>query len=115
MTRVKSSVSSRKRRKQILKGTRGFFGNKSRLFRYAKDSYERAKKYSYRDRKKNKTNFRKSWIAAINQTLRLYGFKYSSLIFKLKEGGLQINRKSLCDLATKSPIIFKFFVISLFK
>ncbi|QPJ58538.1 50S ribosomal protein L20 [Candidatus Pinguicoccus supinus] len=60
MTRISTSVNTRRRRKRILQISRGFFGNKSRLFRYAKDSIIRAKKYSYRDRKKRRSVYRRS-------------------------------------------------------
>ena len=66
MPRARNVPATRKRRKKVLKKAKGYFGNKSRLFRYAKDAVERAEKFAYRDRRKKKSEFRKLWIVRIN-------------------------------------------------
>ena len=70
MPRVTSSVASRKRRLRTLKSARGYFGNKSRLFRYAKDAVKHAGKYAYRDRRVRRREFRSLWITRINAACR---------------------------------------------
>lgn len=84
MPRVTSSVASRKRRARTLKAAKGYFGNKSRLFRYAKDAVKRAGKYAYRDRRVRRREFRSLWIARINAACRAAGLKYSVFMGALK-------------------------------
>ncbi|PWM30635.1 MAG: 50S ribosomal protein L20 [Verrucomicrobia bacterium] len=106
MPRVTSSVASRKRRKRTLKNARGYFGNKSRLFRYAKDAVQRAGKYAYRDRRVRRREFRKLWIARINAACRAEGLKYSVFMSGLKKLGIEMDRKQLSELAINDAAAF---------
>ncbi len=106
MPRVTSSVASRKRRLRTLKNARGYFGNKSRLFRYAKDAVQHAGKYSYRDRKVRAREFRKLWIVRINAACRAAGLKYSTFIAGLKALNIEMDRKQLSELAINDEAAF---------
>ena len=106
MPRVTSSVASRKRRLRTLKSARGYFGNKSRLFRYAKDAVQHAGKYSYRDRKVRAREFRKLWIVRINAACRAAGLKYSTFIAGLKALNIEMDRKQLSELAINDEAAF---------
>ena len=77
MPRATNAVASRKRRKKILKETKGFFGRRKNVFTVAKNAYEKALQYAYRDRRKKKGNFRALWIQRINAGVRQYGMSYS--------------------------------------
>ena len=106
MPRVTSSVASRKRRLRTLKTARGYFGNKSRLFRYAKDAVQHAGKYAYRDRKVRRREFRKLWIVRINAACRAAGMKYSSFMAGLKALNIEMDRKQLSELAIHDEVAF---------
>ena len=106
MPRVTSSVASRKRRARTLKAAKGYFGNKSRLFRYAKDAVKRAGKYAYRDRRVRRREFRSLWIARINAAARVNGLSYSKFMHGLKVAGINLNRKVLADLAVNDAAAF---------
>jgi len=106
MPRVKRSVNARKKRRKILKLAKGYFGARSRLYRTATEAVERAMKYSYRDRKVRKRDFRKLWIARINAAARMNGISYSQFISGVKKAGLELDRKILADLAVNDPKAF---------
>ena len=106
MPRVTSSVASRKRRLRTLKAARGYFGNKSRLFRYAKDAVQHAGKYAYRDRKVRRREFRKLWIVRINAACRAAGMKYSIFMAGLKALNIEMDRKQLSELAIHDEVAF---------
>ncbi len=106
MPRVTSSVASRKRRRRTLKSARGYFGNKSRLFRYAKDAVQHAGKYAYRDRRVRRREFRKLWIARINAACRAAGLKYSVFMAGLKRMDIHMDRKQLSELAINDAQAF---------
>ena len=107
MTRVTNGVATRKRRKQILKQTRGFFDNKSRLFRYAKDAVLRAGAFAFRDRRRKKTEFRQLWIVRINAACRAADISYSRFMCGLKKLNIELNRKQLSELAIHNEAGFK--------
>ena len=106
MTRVKRGFIARKRRRKVLKITKGFRGSSSILFRSANQRKMKALKFSYRDRRKKKINFRNLWISRINIASRLYGLNYNKFIYKLKKLNIHINRKWLAQLAIKDQKIF---------
>ena len=106
MPKVTSSVASRKRRQRTLKNARGYFGNKSRLFRYAKDAVQRAGKYAYRDRRVRRRDFRSLWIARINAACRAAGLKYSTFMAGIKKLGIELDRKQLSELAINDAPAF---------
>jgi len=110
MARVTNSPSKRRRRKKVLKLSKGYWGARSRLFRQAKDSVRRALRYAYRDRRQRKREFRRLWIVRINAACRANGMSYSRFINGLKTAGVEIDRKALADIAVKDPTAFKQFV-----
>ncbi|CAB5125386.1 LSU ribosomal protein L20p [Olavius algarvensis associated proteobacterium Delta 3] len=101
--RVKRGFKARRRRKKVLKLAKGFRGGRSKLFRTAADSVDKALMYTYRDRKKRKRDFRRLWIARINAGTRLNNMSYSKFIHGLKKAGVEIDRKVLADLAISDP------------
>ena len=107
MPRVTNAVATKKRRKKVLKATRGYFGNKSRLFKYAKEAMWRAGKFAYRDRRKKKTEFRQLWIVRINAACRANGMQYSRFVNGLKKLSIEMDRRSLSELAIHDEIAFK--------
>ena len=107
MPRVTNAVATKKRRKKVLKATRGYFGNKSRLFKYAKEAMWRAGKFAYRDRRKKKTEFRQLWIVRINAACRANDMQYSRFMNGLKRLSIEMDRRSLSELAIHDEIAFK--------
>ncbi|MDR0756201.1 MAG: 50S ribosomal protein L20 [Puniceicoccales bacterium] len=106
MTRVTNGVATRKRRKRVLKQTRGFFGNKSRLFRYAHDAVLRAGVFAFRDRRKKKAAFRQLWIVRINAACRAANISYSRFMNGLKKLNINLDRKQLSELAIRNELGF---------
>src|SRR3954469_15000180 len=107
MPRVTNSPASRKRRKKVLKYAKGYFGNKSKLFRYAKEAVQHAWQYAYIDRKKKKANMRGLWIVRLNAACREAGITYSRFIEGLKAAGIELDRKNLSDIAIRDAAAFK--------
>ena len=99
MTRVKTSVTTRAKRKKYLDKAEGYFGSKHRLFKTAKEQVMRSERYAYRDRKQKKREFRKLWIIRINAECRNNGISYSKFISGLNKAGVEVNRKMLAELA----------------
>ena len=107
MSRSVNHVASRKRRKRILKLTRGYVGARKNVWTVAKNTWEKGLQYAYRDRKTKKRNFRSLWIQRINAAARLEGYSYSKLMGALNKSGIEMNRKVLADLAMNHPEAFK--------
>lgn len=107
MPRSVNAVASRARRKKILKETRGQFGRRSNVWTVAKNAYERGLQYAYRDRKNKKRTFRALWIQRINAGVRQYDMSYSEFMGKMNKKGIELNRKSLADLAMNNPEAFE--------
>ena len=112
MPRSVNHVASRRRRKRILKLTKGYFGARRNVWTVAKNTWEKGLTYAYRDRKTKKRNFRSLWIQRINAAARLEGMSYSRLMGALKKSGIEINRKVLADLAMNHPEAFSAIVKS---
>ncbi len=106
MTRAKTAVPSRKRRKRILKMASGFRGTRRRLYRAAKQAVWHALRYAYIHRRTRKREFRALWIARINAASRAHGLNYSRLINGMKKNNVQINRKVLAEMASRDPQAF---------
>jgi large subunit ribosomal protein L20 len=106
MPRVKRGFKARRRRNKILKQARGFRGGRSKLFRTATESLDRALNFAYRDRKVRKREFRSLWIARINAGVRPLGMTYSKFMGGLKKADIQLDRKVLSDLAITDPAAF---------
>ena len=107
MPRSVNAVASRKRRKKILKATRGYFGARRNVYTAAKNTLEKAMQYAYIDRRKKKRNFRRLWIARINAAARINGTTYSRLVNNMSKANIKLNRKTLADLALNHPEAFK--------
>src|SRR6056297_750567 len=107
MPRATNSVASRKRRRKILKQAKGNFGARKNVYTVAKNTVEKGLLYAYRDRRRKKGEFRKLWIQRINAGARQYGMSYSEFIGKLSKKGIELNRKTLADLAMHHPDAFK--------
>ena len=99
MTRVKGGTIARARRKKVLKEAKGYFGSKHRLYKTAHEQVMHSGQYAYRDRRQNKRNFRKLWIARINAACRENEISYSRFINGLTKAGITVNRKMLSELA----------------
>ena len=103
MSRVKRSITAKKKRRKILKLAKGYFGARSRLLRTATEAVDRAMKYAYRDRRMRKRDFRKLWIARINAAARSNEISYSRFIDGIKKAGVDLDRKILADIAVHDP------------
>ena len=112
MPRSVNKVASRRKKKKLLKLTRGYFGARKNVYTVAKNTWEKGQTYAYRDRRNKKREFRKLWIQRINAGVRQYGMNYSQFIGKLNSNDIQINRKVLADLAMNNPDAFKAIVDS---
>src|SRR3989337_739372 len=99
MPRVKKGVPAHKRHRRVLTAAKGYWGGRRRLYKSAKDTLIRAMRYSTRDRKIRKREFRRLWIARINAAARAQGVTYSHLIKALIDSGIELNRKQLAEMA----------------
>ncbi|MDO8545080.1 MAG: 50S ribosomal protein L20 [Opitutaceae bacterium] len=106
MARATNSPASRKRRKKVLKYAKGYFGNKSKLFRYAKEAVQHAWQYAYAARRKKKGDRRSLWIVRLNAACRNNGISYSRFIEGLHAANIQLDRKVLSDLAIRDEVAF---------
>ncbi len=107
MTRVKRGTIAHKRRKNVLKHTKGFRWGRKSKYKAAKEALLHAWSYAYRDRKTKKREFRKLWQIRINSACRKQGLTYSKFINLLKEKKIEINRKILAELIKDNPQIFE--------
>ena len=107
MVRVKRGKTAHKRRKHLLKYTKGFRWGRKSKYKAAKDALAHAWTYAYRDRKTKKRDFRQLWQVQINATCRKFGLSYSKFINKLKQKNIELDRKVLAELAKNHPEIFE--------
>ncbi len=106
MARVKRAVNAQKKRREVLEKASGYRGQRSRLYRKAKEQLLHSATYEYRDRKKRKGDFRQLWITRINAAARLNGMTYNRLIQGLKAAGVEVDRKNLAELAVNDAPAF---------
>ncbi len=106
MARVKGGTVARARRKKVLKEASGYFGSKHRLYKTAHEQLMNSGEYAYRDRRQNKRNFRKLWIARINAACRENEISYSKFINGLNKANVTVNRKMLSELAIDNKEAF---------
>ena len=106
MARVKRAVNAHKKRRVVLERASGYRGQRSRLYRKAKEQVTHSLVYSYNDRRKNKGNFRKLWIQRINAAARANGMTYTRFIQGLGLAGIEVDRKILADLAVNDAPAF---------
>ena len=106
MARVKRSVNAKKKRREILKKAKGYFGSRSRRYRVAKEQVMHSERYAYRDRRDRKGQFRRLWIVRIGAAARANGLSYSTFVHGLSLAGVELDRKVLADLAVRDPNAF---------
>jgi large subunit ribosomal protein L20 len=106
MARVKRSVNAHKKRREVLELASGYRGQRSRLYRKAKEQVLHSMAYSYNDRRNRKGDFRSLWIQRINAAARAEGMTYNRFINGLKLAGVEVDRKILADLAVTDPAAF---------
>ncbi|MCL2785296.1 MAG: 50S ribosomal protein L20 [Propionibacteriaceae bacterium] len=106
MARVKRSVNAQKKRRVVLEEASGYRGQRSRLYRKAKEQLLHSYTYSYRDRRDRKGDFRALWIQRINAAARAEGLTYNRFINGLKLAGVEVDRKILADLAVRDAATF---------
>jgi len=107
MVRVKRGATAHKRRKKVLKYTKGFRWGRKSKYKAAKEALMHARKYAYRDRRTKKREFRKLWQIQINSACRKQGLSYSRFIHGLKEKKIELDRKVLSELVENNPKIFE--------
>ena len=106
MARVKRALNAQKKRRTVLKASKGYRGQRSRLYRKAKEQLLHSMTYAYRDRKDRKGNFRRLWIQRINAASRANGLTYNRFVQGLKAAGVEVDRKVLADLAVTDAVAF---------
>lgn len=106
MPRVKSNVAHHARKKKYMEAAKGAYGGRSKLYKAAKETVERAMRYAYRDRRKKKGDFRTLWITRINAAARIHDLSYNRFISGLKKAGVEIDRKMLADMAVTDTDAF---------
>jgi large subunit ribosomal protein L20 len=107
MARVKRAVNASKKRRTVLSRAEGYRGQRSRLYRKAKEQVTHSLGYSYRDRKARKGDFRRLWIQRINAASRSHGLTYNRFVQGMKAAGLEVDRRMLADLAVNDPKAFE--------
>jgi len=106
MPRARGGFKTRRRRNKVLKLAKGFWGGRRKLFRSAQEAVDHALRYSYRDRRVRKRDFRRLWIVRINAAARQNGLPYHLFISGLKKAQILLDRKVLADLAVKDAAAF---------
>ena len=107
MPRVKRGVVRRAKRKKLAGLTKGYFQNKSKLYKFMKEAAEKAGVYAYVGRKRKKRDYRSLWIVRINAAAREHGVSYSVLMNGLKAAGIELDRKVLSDIAVNDDAAFQ--------
>lgn len=106
MARVKRAVNAQKKRREVLEQASGYRGQRSRLYRKAKEQILHSGTYAYRDRRTKKREFRALWIQRINAACRANGMTYNRFISGLNNAGVEVDRKVLAELAVSDPNTF---------
>jgi large subunit ribosomal protein L20 len=107
MARVKRAVNAQKKRRTTLARAEGYRGQRSRLYRKAKEQVTHSLGYAYRDRKARKGDFRRLWIQRINAASRQHGLTYNRFVQGLKASGVEVDRRMLAELAVNDPTAFQ--------
>ncbi|MDE7394578.1 MAG: 50S ribosomal protein L20 [Clostridiales bacterium] len=105
--RIKRAVNAVKKRRKIMRLSKGYFGSKSRSYRIAREAVMKSQMYAFVGRRLKKRDFRKLWIARINAAARINGLSYSAFMHGLKVSGINLNRKVLADIAVNDAAGFK--------
>lgn len=104
--RIKRTVNALKKRRKIMRLAKGYFGNKSKSYRIAREAVMKSLNYAYIGRKLRKRDMRSLWIARINAAARINGLSYSKFMHGLKAAGINLNRKVLADIAVNDAAAF---------
>ena len=104
--RIKRTVNALKKRRKIFRLAKGYFGNKSKSYRIAREAVMKSLNYAYIGRRLRKRDMRSLWIARINAAARINGLSYSKLMHGLKVAGINLNRKVLADIAVNDATAF---------
>lgn len=105
--RIKRAVNAVKKRRKILRLTKGYFGSKSKSYRIAREALMKSQMYAFIGRRLKKRDFRRLWIARINAAARMNGMSYSRFMCGLKKAGINLNRKVLAEIAVSDAVAFK--------
>ena len=106
MARIKGAVTTRARRKAVLKAAKGYWGSKSKHFKMAKQAVMKSGNYAFAGRKMKKRDFRQLWITRISAQAKVNGMNYSTLMHGLKKAGIDLNRKMLSEIAVNDKEAF---------
>ena len=106
MARVKRAVNAKKKRRTVLNRAKGYYGQASRSYKYAKEQVQHSLQYQYRDRRNKKREIRSLWITRINAAARMNDISYSQFMHGLKLAGIDMNRKMLSETAIHDPAAF---------
>jgi len=106
VARVKRAVNAQKKRREVLERASGYRGQRSRLYRKAKEQVTHSMVYAYADRRDRKGNFRRLWIQRINAAARANGMTYNRFIQGLKIAGIEVDRRMLAELAVNDEAAF---------
>ena len=107
MPRALNNVAAKARHKKVLKKARGNYGGRSRLYRTALETVHKGLKYAYRDRRNRKRDFRRLWITRISAAAKMCGMNYSTFMAGLKKSGVNLDRKTLADIAARDMSTFE--------
>jgi len=107
MAKIKHSVATRRRKKRLLKQTKGYWGDRSKQYQQARRALMHALEYAYRDRRNKKRSFRSLWIARVNAACRQEGLTYSQFVNGMKKAKIKLDRKMIADLAVRDSVAFK--------
>ena len=106
MPRATNNVAAKRRHKKILKKAKGNYGARRRLYRTARETVQKGMQYAYRDRRVKKRTFRRLWIVRINAAVQAAGMRYARFMDGLKKAGVELDRKTLADLAVRDEKAF---------
>ena len=106
MARIKRAVNAHKKRRKVLKLAKGYFGTRSKQYRTASEQVRRSLRYAYVGRKLRKRDFRRLWITRISAAVAPYGLNYSKFMNGVKKAGIELNRKSLSEMAINDTAAF---------
>jgi len=106
VAKIKHSVATRRRKKRLLKRTKGFWGDRSKQYQQARRALMHALVYAYRDRRNKKREFRRLWVTRVNAACRQAGVTYSQFVHGLKNAKVNLDRKTLAELAVKDSKVF---------
>lgn len=107
MPRATNKAAARRRHKKVLKKAKGYYGGRSRLYRTAVETVQKGQTYAYRDRRNKKRNFRQLWIIRISAAAKMCGMNYSTFMNGLKKSGVDLDRKTLADIAARDMSTFE--------